>query len=69
MPNVTALPSSGATFLDVRDGDRAMRVSWHQHDDLFVLSLWRGRTCAATFQLDRPAAADLINALVTGLAQ
>jgi hypothetical protein len=68
MTTVTALPTSGASFFDVRDGGRSLRVAWHESDGLFVLSLWRGRTCAATFQLDRAGAADLINTLVLGLA-
>jgi hypothetical protein len=69
MTTVAALPSSGASFFDVRDGGRSLRVTWHPDEDMFVLSIWRDRTCAATFQLDRAAAMDLISSLVANVAQ
>jgi hypothetical protein len=68
MTTVTALPASGASFFDVRDGGRSLRVTWHPSGGMFVLSMWRDRTCAATFQLDRASASALINSLVEGLA-
>jgi hypothetical protein len=41
----------GDVFIDVRGGDRGMRVSYHQDAGVLVISLWSGRTCRATFQL------------------
>lgn len=62
------LRPSAAAFFDVRDEGRAMRVTWHAERDLFVFSLWRNGRCAATFQLDRDSAPELINSLVTSLS-
>jgi hypothetical protein len=69
MTTVTVLPPSGASFFDVRDGGRSLRITWHPTEDLFVLSVWRDGTCAATFQLDRAATPELINSLVESLAR
>jgi hypothetical protein len=63
------LPPSAAAFFDVRDEGRAMRVTWHAERDLFVFSLWRDGRCAATFQLARASAPELIDSLVTGVAR
>jgi hypothetical protein len=46
-----------------------MRVTWHAERDLFVFSLWRDGRCAATFQLARASAPELIDSLVTGVAR
>lgn len=59
---------TGDVFLDVRDGGRAMRVSWHLDDELVVFSMWRGSICVATFRLERQDVADLVQGLVQGLA-
>ena len=59
---------TGDVFLDVRDGGRAMRVSWHLDDGLVVFSMWRGNICVATFRLERQDVADLVQGLVQGLA-
>lgn len=67
-PVARILPPSAVAFFDVRDEGRAMRVTWHAERDLFVFSLWRDGRCAATFQLDRGSAPELINSLATGLA-
>jgi hypothetical protein len=68
MSVATILPPSAAAFVDVRNGGRAMRVSWHADNDLFVFSMWRDGRCAATFQLDRLSAPELISALAASLA-
>jgi hypothetical protein len=62
------LPASATAFFDVRDEGRAMRVTWHPERDLFVFSLWRDGRCAATFQLARGCVPELIDSLVTCLA-
>jgi hypothetical protein len=69
MRGVTALPANGDVFLDVRDGGRAMRVSWHLEDELVVFSMWRGNLCVGTFRLARHEVAGLVQSLVQGLAQ
>lgn len=61
-------PASAVGFFDVRDEGRGMRVTWHAERGLFVFSLWRDGRCAATFQLDRESAPELINSLVINLA-
>jgi hypothetical protein len=69
MRGVNALPANGDVFLDVRDGGRAMRVSWHFDGELVVFSMWRGNICVATSRLARDEVASLIASLVHGLAQ
>lgn len=69
MEPVTPLPLHGDVFADARGGGRVMRLSWHDEDEVLVLSLWRGDTCAGTFRLTRDQAAHLIAALADGLAQ
>ena len=39
MTIVTVLPASGASFFDVRDGGRSLRVTWHPRDDMFQMSV------------------------------
>ncbi|MGI8901104.1 MAG: hypothetical protein ACR2HA_09270 [Nocardioides sp.] len=63
MTPLTPLPSSGEVFLDQRDGERALRVSWHPEADLVVLSLWLGGTCSGTFRLPVEHVPDLIKTL------
>lgn len=69
MTAVTVLNPTSRVLADTRDDGRWLRVTWHPSDDTFVLSIWRDRTCAATFQLARSASPDLINALTRALAQ
>ncbi|RJK94816.1 hypothetical protein [Vallicoccus soli] len=61
-------PRRGTVLLDQRGGDRALRVSWHDEDDLVVLSVWRGERCTATFRLAAADVPALVDALVAGLA-
>lgn len=68
MASIHALPADGDVFLDARDQGRAMRLSWHGDAGVVVLSLWRGATCVATFQLEREHVGDLIDALGRGSA-
>jgi hypothetical protein len=56
MVDATAPPSAPAASVPPRrlllvDERGGMRVSWHDEDDLIVLSLWRGETCIGTFRL------------------
>jgi hypothetical protein len=69
MTTVTALPTSGNAFFDLRDGGRSLRVAAHPSEHILVLSIWRGRTCAATFQLDRDTARELIKTLGENLGE
>jgi hypothetical protein len=61
------LPTTGEIFLDARGGNRAMRVSWHQEDELVVLSLWRDNVCAGSFRLAVDEVPRLIDLLRAGL--
>ena len=63
-----ALPVTTEVLSDRRDDGRALRVSWHAPDDMFVLSIWRNDRCTATFQLVRSDTPGLISCLVDGLA-
>lgn len=65
---VVPLQPRGEWFGDARDGERAMRVSWHLELGCVVLSTWRGGTCVATTRLGTDDAARLIGVLADGLA-
>ena len=67
MANARPLPQTGSIFLDVRGGDRALRVSWHTEAGLVVLSLWRENVCSGTFRLSIDEVPDLIEILRAGL--
>ena len=54
-------------FLDARGGARALRVRWHQDQDVVVLSMWRGEECVSTFRLAVEEVPELIAALRSGL--
>lgn len=68
MASIRVHPASGDVLLDARDDGRAMRLSWHPDRDLAVLSIWRGATCVATFQLEREDVPALVDSLVRGIA-
>lgn len=51
-------------FLDDRGDGRSMRVRWHDVDRVYVISLWRGAECTATFRLP----VDQVSSLVTSLS-
>ena len=65
---VVPLQPRGEWFADARDGQRAMRVSWHLELGCVVLSTWRDGTCVATTRLAPDEAARLIAVLAEGLA-
>lgn len=64
---VVVRPGS-SLFRDRRDDGRALRVTWHPVDDLFVLSTWHGGVCVSTVQLGRSDVPAVIAALAAGLA-
>ena len=69
MGDVIALPLPGAVALpDVRGEHRAMQVTWHERDSVFVVSMWRSGCCVASVHLAPVEAAALIGALADGLA-
>lgn len=50
--------------------DRAdLRVTWHQDDDLFVLSLWHRDACVGTAPLNPRDAAEVASFVVAQLGQ
>lgn len=70
MGEVIALPLPGTTVLpDVRGECRALQVTWHERDDVFVVSVWRSGQCVASARLTPANAAVLISALGDGLAR
>ena len=69
MGDVIALPLPGAVALpDVRGEHRAMQVTWHERDNVFVVSMWRSGCCVASVHLAPAEAAALIGALADGLS-
>lgn len=65
---VLQLPAAGDWLADARDGERALRVSWHPEQGCVVLSTWRGGTCVGTVRLTPQEAARLVGVLADGLA-
>jgi hypothetical protein len=68
MREIAVLPVRGEVFLDARDGDRALRVSWHDEPGVVVLSLWRGGSCVGTFRVERDDLPELVAALTRAAA-
>ena len=66
--SVVPLPPRGEWLSDARDGDRALRVSWHAELGCVVLSSWRGEGCVGTVRLAPAEAARLVGVLAEGLA-
>ena len=64
---VVPMPAHGEWFHDARDGDRALRVSWHTEAGCVVLSTWRDGTCTGTARLVPADAARLVGLLAEGL--
>ena len=70
MGEVIALPLAGAAALsDVRGQHRALQVTWHESDGVFVVSTWRFGRCVASVRLAPADAAVLIGTLADGLAR
>lgn len=69
MPSRGQLPVRGEWFPDVREDDRALRVSWHHEIGCVVLSMWREGRCVGTARLDPADAARLVGVLAGGLAE
>ena len=70
MTPTSAIPPSppGAEFfLDTRGEARSLRVRWHHHEGLVLLSLWRGEECTGTFRLAVDEVPTLVEALQSGL--
>ena len=65
---VVPMPPRGEWFGDARDGERALRVSWHAEKGCVVLSSWRAEACVGTVRLTPTDAARLIAVLADGLA-
>jgi len=64
---VVPMPPHGEWFGDARNGDRALRVSWHTERGCVVLSTWRDGTCTGTARLGPADAARLVALLADGL--
>lgn len=64
---VVPMPPRGEWFADARDGDRALRASWHLERGCVVLSTWRDETCTGTARLAPSEAARLVALLADGL--
>ncbi len=64
---VTPLPKRGQAFLDARDSDRSLRVSWRPADGVFVISIWSGAGCLATFHLDQASLSSFLGGFVDQL--
>ncbi|MEO7268165.1 MAG: hypothetical protein ABIW49_03035 [Knoellia sp.] len=60
-------PRTGTVFPDIRGDGRALRATWHQEQQVVVLSLWRNNVCVSTFRLAADEVPDLIALLRHGL--
>lgn len=60
-------PRTGTVFPDPRGDGRALRATWHQEQQVVVLSLWRNNVCVSTFRLAADEVPDLIALLRHGL--
>lgn len=60
-------PRTGAVFSDLRSDGRSLRATWHQEQQVVVLSLWRNNVCISTFRLAADEVPDLIAMLRNGL--
>ncbi len=69
MAAVRPLPRTGSIFFDARGADRALRVSWHEEEDLVVVSLWRDNVCTGSFRLAADDVPELVDSLVDSLRQ
>jgi hypothetical protein len=65
MAEVLPFPRVGELFVDARGAERTMRISHHPERGVFVLSLWAGATCRASFQLPFDEVARLSDLLGT----
>ena len=63
MADLLPLPQLGESFVDIRGGNRSMRVSLHPERDMVVFSIWAGPSCRASFQLPLDEAIRLSQAL------
>lgn len=68
LAEVVALPSLSTVVPDERGEGRALRVTWHQADDIVVLSIWLAGTCRATVRVRPVDVPDIVDVLVRGLA-
>ncbi|HEX4015428.1 MAG TPA: hypothetical protein VHX15_01715 [Frankiaceae bacterium] len=66
---VTPLPKRGRAFLDARGDDRSLRVSWRPADGVFVVSIWSGSGCQATFHLAQEALSSFLAGFVDQLTE
>jgi hypothetical protein len=66
---VVPLPPRGEWLADARDGDRALRVSWHQEHGCAVVSTWRDGECTGTARLRPAEVARLVGVLTAALAE
>lgn len=54
-------------FTDARDNGRQMEISWHRDERVFVISLWQGSICRATFRMPIEQAPDAIGVFADAL--
>ncbi len=50
-------------------GDEFVRVTWHEHNDVFVFSLWSGATCTAATPVRVSELGELASMTVAALAR
>ncbi|KGN31650.1 hypothetical protein N802_03015 [Knoellia sinensis KCTC 19936] len=58
---------TGTAFTDLRGDGRSLRATWHQEQQVVVLSIWRNNVCVSTFRLAADEVPDLITLLHQGL--
>jgi hypothetical protein len=63
MAPIAPVPDVGGVFADQRDGNRWLRVSWHEDEAMFVISTWHQDHCVSAYQLPAADAARLAGIL------
>lgn len=69
---MTTFGGQGATRVLLRQalgGDEFVRVTWHEHNEVFVFSQWQGAACVAATPVRVAELGDLATMMVTALAQ
>jgi hypothetical protein len=68
MAEVAVLPRNGGVFVDPRDPQRWLRVSWHPETASFVISTWHIDKCVAAIHLPAADMPRLLSAMTSALA-
>lgn len=69
MGEVVPLQTGSSVLPDVRGETRSLRATWHDREDVLVVSVWRGGVCVGSVRLTPPDAAALLGTVAAGLGR